>query len=78
MTRKQALDEAKKRWGERAYIEYRRTTISGVGHYRVGFSFSAFGGVLFHVCGHGDSWAAALLDAGRKSGTGLARRKANQ
>lgn len=58
MTRREALAEARKRWGKDAYARYERDSRN--------FWVGAGGGI-FHLCAYGPSWETALDNADRRS-----------
>ena len=57
MTKTEALQEAKRRWGEHAYVRAETGAVSG--RFSVGFCE----GVLFFVKGRGETWEEAFAGA---------------
>lgn len=66
MNTKQALIQAKKRWGKRAAVKHepgRSKRPHHTGDYVVG---AIMGGILFEIKGEGRTWTTALADADMK------------
>jgi len=61
MTEAEALQEARRRWGEHGYVRGETGAVSG--RFSVGFC----DGVLFFVKGYGATWEEAFANADRNA-----------
>lgn len=64
MTKKQALIEAQKRWGQKAIIDDRKVSTKYMKRHTVGCLFM---GIAYEIKGNGETWEKAFQDADRKA-----------